>query len=764
MNQIFMSPNKILVLFPVLLLSLIASAIDSDSLGQVEHAPIDEGSKRAVTVADAIRMTKLGDPEYYDGGSSRDRVAQFSMDGSMFVVVLRKGNLEDNTNEYTLLLWRTREVFGSPTPETLLRMSSSSNREAIRDVRWLDDHESVSFLGEHPGELQQLYIFNIRTRALQKITDSTTSLLCYSMTPDGRKVAYVVKEPSESIFDENARRRGIRVSTQFLPDLLAGRKGGETVLGGDGELYLKGDISETRRIMVSGRISEFGCNLSMSPDGKYIIVPLQVPEIPETWKEYADPDVHSSSVKRLSEGEFSNLQRLELIDTSTGEGRVLLDSPLPDSDLKMLWSSDSQSVVVGNTLLPLDNSQGNERKTRRSKLFAVEVAVPTGDITKIHQDDLRLVAWTPAINWLVFEEPGNGWYDPEPGQKVFFRRMRSKWERVTEEKLQQTLPDIVLEEGMNAPPRIVAVDPLAHRRAMLLDLNPQFNRLKFGAVEEVKWKASDGHQVKGGLYYPADYIAGKRYPLVIQTHFWSRNKFWIDGPWTTAFAAQPMAGKNIMVLQADEDFSQVSTPKEAPREVAAFEGAINYLDGKGLIDRNRVGIIAFSRTCLHVKYALTHPGPHFAAASVTDGVDGGYFQYIQYVVPVRVNSTLASEFEAVNGGLPFGAGLGTWLRRSPGFNLGKVQTPLRIVAENANTVLFEWEWFAGLSRLGRPVEMVLMQDAEHILQKPWDRMISQQGNVDWFAFWLKGEEDHDPAKAEQYTRWREMRNRVRPQP
>jgi len=29
--------------------------------------------------------------------------------------------------------------------------------------------------------------------------------------------------------------------------------------------------------------------------------------------------------------------------------------------------------------------------------------------------------------------------------------------------------------------------------------------------------------------------------------------------------------------------------------------------------------------------------------------------------------------------------------------------------------------------------------------------------VDWFCFWLKGEEDPDPAKAEQYKRWRELR-------
>ena len=37
------------------------------------------------------------------------------------------------------------------------------------------------------------------------------------------------------------------------------------------------------------------------------------------------------------------------------------------------------------------------------------------------------------------------------------------------------------------------------------------------------------------------------------------------------------------------------------------------------------------------------------------------------------------------------------------------------------------------------------------------RMVSQLGNVDWFCFWLKGEEDPDPNKTEQHARRRELR-------
>ena len=44
-----------------------------------------------------------------------------------------------------------------------------------------------------------------------------------------------------------------------------------------------------------------------------------------------------------------------------------------------------------------------------------------------------------------------------------------------------------------------------------------------------------------------------------------------------------------------------------------------------------------------------------------------------------------------------------------------------------------------------------------LLVKPWDGFAWSQGNADWFRFWLKGEEDADSAKTEQYARWRELR-------
>jgi dipeptidyl aminopeptidase/acylaminoacyl peptidase len=225
----------------------------------------------------------------------------------------------------------------------------------------------------------------------------------------------------------------------------------------------------------------------------------------------------------------------------------------------------------------------------------------------------------------------------------------------------------------------------------------------------------------------------------------------MDGPFTTAFAAQALAGQGFFVLQDNgPDWHIMGTSKEAPAAMGAFEGAIDDLDRRGLIDRNRVGITGFSRTYWYVTYALTHSKHHFTAATIADGVDGSYFQYM-------VSMAVAREFEQVYGGPPFGKRLPEWLKQSPAFLMDKIDTPLRIQVLGPDSVLQNWHWFSGLSQLGKPVEMIYIPEGTHILEKPWERMTSQQGNVDWFCFWLKGEEDPDRAKAEQYTRWRDLR-------
>ncbi len=288
------------------------------------------------------------------------------------------------------------------------------------------------------------------------------------------------------------------------------------------------------------------------------------------------------------------------------------------------------------------------------------------------------------------------------------------------------------------------------QKSLLEDPNPQFKNFDFGPVEEISFRASDGRQVRAGLYRPPGYVPGRRYPLVIQTHGWDQQRFWMDGPYSTAYAARPLADKGFVVLQVDdEDWGRPGTLEEVKEASAVYEGGIDYLDGLRSIDPARVGIVGFSRSGLFLQYALTHSKYHFAAAALADISDAGYFRYLAFL---NLGSSFVSDSEGINGGIPFGEGLGSWIKNSPGFNLGKVTTPIRMEANDPMSLFFEWEWFAGLSRLAKPVDLIYIADGDHPLVKP-----SQQGDVDWFCFWLKGEEDPHPAKADEYVRWRELR-------
>jgi hypothetical protein len=182
-----------------------------------------------------------------------------------------------------------------------------------------------------------------------------------------------------------------------------------------------------------------------------------------------------------------------------------------------------------------------------------------------------------------------------------------------------------------------------------------------------------------------------------------------------------------------------------------IEGLIESLIDRGMVDKDRIGIVGFSRTVCFVGYLLTHSTRHFAAANLVDGTDCGYFEEMAF-------PGIAWDLNNINGGVaPFGLGLQKWFSESPGFNLDKVRTPVRLLALGPGSALGMWDWYAGLSLQKKPVDFVLLPDAAHLVVKPQERMVAQQGLVDWFCFWLKDEENNNAANVEQYDRWRQLR-------
>jgi dipeptidyl aminopeptidase/acylaminoacyl peptidase len=696
-------------------------------------------------------MTRWADREYFLGGQADGRVGLFSPDGKRFVILVRKGNLERNTNEYSVLLFRTGDVFRPLKPQLVLTMSSASNRDAIQGVKWLGDSETFLFLGENLSEKPAVYSFNLGTKRLKKVTSHSTPILAYDVSSDGKEIVYEAAA-GRSVSPDDTERNGIVITTQHPADLFPCEcDSHESVEGDELELFVQAN-GRASRIPSSDFVSNLK-PISLSPTGRYAVVVTYVRDIPPLWSEYEDRLLRPYLVQKRRPGVRSNVTRYMLLDTSSHVLTPLLDAPISLFDNGFAWAGDGTSLVLSGVYLPLNVADPTERAIRQKKTFVVEIRLPSKEIIKITDHDLRVVRWDRATGKVLLAS--EEWRKNLPPEA--YKKVDSTWTQipVSQEDTQAGNPlDVTLEEDINTPPRVFVSDSRGLRKTLLFDLNPQFAKLEFGRVEAVRWKATDGHEAIGGLYLPPDYRQGRRYPLVIQTHGFQPNKFWIDGPWNSAFAAQPLAAEGMAVLQiggsadSGEDAKYLNTPEEAPRQMAAYEGAIDYLDGRGLIERNHVGIVGFSRTVFYVEYTLTHSRYQFAAASLADGFDGGYMNYLLWP---------SADSVQVNGGPPVGSGISDWLKHSPGFNLDRVRTPIHLEYYGPGNVLGGWQWFSGLSLLGKPVDFIWLPEGTHLLVKPWERLTSQQGNVDWFSFWLKGTEDPDRRKRAQYKRWEGLR-------
>ncbi len=723
--------------------------------GTVEHA---DRIKRRFTQEDAIAMVRIAGHDAissYAGTLTKD-FAYFSPDGKKFAIILKKGNLETNTNEYTLLLFDVADLFPAPKPRKLISLSSSSNREGIKDVVWLSDSDTLLFLGEHPGETTQLYALRTRSGTVRKLTNHATNLIAFSVDSRGERIVYAAEKPASPVLTSTTQREGVVVTDQALADLLAG-----FVLDNVRDLVVLDSATGKERPLtfekeLHGKLWGDIPIFSLSPDGRQLIVKTNLTEVPASWVAYRDPTLARVLKRELPRGALSWVFRYGVVDLESGRARVLLDSPVSSHGSDVGWSPNGQSVLLTGVFLPVDRSQdGSELLINPS---VVEVDLPGLEYRRIGTEDLHFLRWDAENNVLEFE-PRQQTPGGNSSERRYFKKRQARWEREeqhAEGAEEQVAVHVIAEQDLNTPPKITAFDPKTGRKAILVDLNPQLSELELGRVEEIKFLGAGSAEVHAGLYYPPDYKPGNKYPLVVQTHGFDPKSFWIEGSFTTAFAAQALASHGMLVLQMpDRHDGSFETPEEAPRMMETLENAIEHVDRLGILDQERLAIVGFSRTGLYAYYMLTHSKVHFRAAVVAEGSDGGYSQYLQFLDAYPYT---ASDSESINGGVPFGSGLIYWLRRSPEFLLDTIETPVMIQVASHESLSMQWAEFKGLRRLGKAAELMYLPAGTHILERPWDRMASQQGTVDWCVFWLKNEEDQSPSKARKYSRWRTLRD------
>jgi hypothetical protein len=97
-----------------------------------------------------------------------------------------------------------------------------------------------------------------------------------------------------------------------------------------------------------------------------------------------------------------------------------------------------------------------------------------------------------------------------------------------------------------------------------------------------------------------------------------------------------------------------------------------------------------------------------------------------------------------------------WKQEAPELNADRINAPV-LNNDPDSEFLPDLALYTSLKDLGRPLELFIYPNELHHISQPKHRFQIYERNLDWFLFWLQSEESRDPAKSEQYQRWRQLR-------
>jgi dipeptidyl aminopeptidase/acylaminoacyl peptidase len=735
------------------------------------------------TVAEEIETAQFGDP-------GEARAIQFSPDGHYFAVLTERGRLDLNRPEDTLRIYRSQDVrtflgrpdaSQPPPPCWTLNRATDQDGPLITHWHWLADSSGIAFLERGAHGSNRLMLADLKQKTLEPLTPNGATIKAFDIR-DRRHYVYAVADPGllEQAATESKAAAIVGTDRPLLELLFPVDQNPYMTSWVDrSELWaVVGDKPFRVEDRNSGRslvlFSEGQRNLALSPDGQSLVTALAVAEIPSAWEKlYPLPFAASPLRMRAGKQDLATfagdglVSRYVRIDLRHGAVQSLGDGPTGlavgwDAGATPAWSQDGKAIVLPDAFVASDTAASARACVA---VVTLSTGIPSclepikGPSATGSYENSR---WVEAVRF----EGRNGrkvrvsYYsngDDAHGSTEYQETATGTWTVINEvtdaDPIASGDLEVRVKQALNDPPVLVTTDLKTKGSRILWDPNPQLKDVVLGEAIVYRWKDKTGRDWKGGLFKPVPYEAGHRYPLVIQTHGFSETEFRPSGSFPTAFAARALAGAGLVVLQVS-DCPIYSTPEEGPCNVNGYEAAVNELAKTGLVDSERVGLVGFSRTCFDVMQALTTSSLHIKAASITDGVMAGYFQYLTYV-DLSGNS-VANEYDALVGARPFGAGLQQWLKHSPLFNVDKVSAALQVASLGRVGLLTMWEPYAVMRYLHKPVDLILLNNDEHVLSNPAARLASQGGTLDWMRFWLQGYEDPDQVKAEQYKRWEQL--------
>jgi len=570
--------------------------------------------------------------------------------------------------------------------------------------RWSPDGRWLAFLSSRDDEHTQIWLLDRQGGEGRKVTTLPSDVADYVWAPDGKRIALVVedadtakpKTPPPIVIDrfqfkqDESGYLGQQRRHLYVLDMEAGKT---TILtsGAYDELLPAWSPDGKSLAFVSKRRPEFDRDsnwdlyvIDAAPGGTPVPRQLTTFEGPDN-----DPDTESRpawspdgrSVAYLQGGPlklvYYAVQKLAVVPAAGGAPRILT-AALDRNATNPVWSPDGSSIYF---LLEDDRTIGLAR-----------VPAAGGTIERIVSGPRVLSAFTAA------------------GSKV-----------------------AVLASTPLEPAEVFALDGTT-LRPLSRQNDAWLSRVKLGAVEPISFKSRDGTAINGFVVKPPDFVAGKRYPMVLRIHGGPVSQYQQEFD----FQLQTLAGHGYLVVVANprgssgrgEQFAAAIYADWGNKDAQDVLAAVDYAVAQGLADPARLGVGGWSYGGILTNYVIAQDHRFKAAvsgASISNVLAGyGTDQYVR-------------EYEGELG-VPWKAA-DTWVRLSaPFLHADRINTPTLFLCgdKDFNVPLLNSEqMYQALRSLGVETQLVIYPGQHHAINKPTYRRDRLQRYLAWYDKYLR---------------------------
>ena len=299
--------------------------------------------------------------------------------------------------------------------------------------------------------------------------------------------------------------------------------------------------------------------------------------------------------------------------------------------------------------------------------------------------------------------------------------------------------------GATLPPRVMARSPRPEGdpRTLLVPSAETYDLVDFGRVEDFDFEAEDGSVIPGRVYYPPDFDASKKYPLLVyyyggvvptERSFGGRYpKNWWAAQGYVVYVLQPSGAVGFGQERAARHVNDWG--KRTAQEI--IDGVEAFLSAHPFVDRDKIGHFGGSYGGFMTMLLATQTDlfaasiSHAGISSIASYWGEGWWGYLYSAVA--------------------GADSYPWNRpdlyveQSPLFMADKITNPMLLLHGTSDPNVPPGEsdqMFIALSILGKEVEYVRIADEAHWILSYPKRVLWWQTIIAWFDKHLKGEPEY----------------------